>query len=161
MFCENKSIYFHLFISNSLFTLRIYYVIIMHNLNKSGVIVDIGIDYEPNEKDKLIAMELSRYGIQKKRIAIRLDMSETTLQKHYGNDMSNAKSDLHQHCAKNIYNLAHDEDKRVALKANEYILSKICRLDTSLLEDVDHSALLGLKQALDSLVIKKEQEHEY
>lgn len=123
--------------------------------------MDIGIDYEPNEKDKLIAMELSKYGILKKRIAIRLDISETTLEKFYGKDMSNAKSELHEHCAKNIYNLAHDEDKKVALKANEYILSKICRLDTTVLEDADQSILLGLKQALDGLVAKKEQEHEY
>ncbi len=123
--------------------------------------MDRGVRYEPNEKDRVIACEWSRCGVLRKRIAARLGISENTLDIHYSREMNIARGELHVECANNMYNLAHSDDEKIAKGANEYILSKICRLDTAVLEDVDHSALLGLKQALDSLVIKKEQEHEY
>jgi hypothetical protein len=53
------------------------------------------------------------------------------------------------------------DDKAVSLKATDTILTKMCKIDAPAPEEVDQSALLALKTAIDTMVTAKEKEHDH
>lgn len=123
--------------------------------------MDIGVNYEPCEKDKIIVVEASRFGVTKRNIAARLGISETTLDIHYSDAMRAAKVGLHTEMGNLLYNLSmQKDDMNVSLKAATTIITKICKVEQPDASDATQSTLGDLKRVVDALVAVKEQEHD-